>query len=158
MKKSHLLLLVIAFFALTQSSCNRNKVNFWNLPLTDLEGNAVNLEQYKGKPIFLNFWATWCGPCRKEKPTIEAARKALADTDYVFLMISEEDPELIKRYKQAMPFDFTYLHIERNIKTLGVFYIPQTYIIGRDGKVKFEHQDMLNWSAPENLKKLRSFL
>lgn len=55
------------------------------LQVADLQGGKVDLQQFKGKPLVLNLWATWCGPCRREMPVLAAAQQAHADVQFVFL-------------------------------------------------------------------------
>jgi thiol-disulfide isomerase/thioredoxin len=142
---------IIFVLLLTASSCNRNKVNINKLQLEDLDGNPVNLSDYKDKTIVLNFWATWCPPCRQEKPLLEKARQELADEGFEFVMVSQEDPEIIRKYAEAKPYKFTYLHSKQNIKLLGIFNIPHTFLIDKNGKVVFSHNGMTNWASPDNL-------
>ncbi len=125
------------------------------IDLVDLEGNAVNLEDLKGKPIFLNFWATWCPPCRQEKPAMERARQILEKEGFQFVMVSQEKMDVIKRYHEAKPYGFRYLKTTDNIKLLGVFEIPQTYVYNSNGEVVFEHTGMMNWDSEETLAMLR---
>ncbi|MEZ4886828.1 MAG: TlpA disulfide reductase family protein [Chitinophagales bacterium] len=137
------------------NSCNVSNMKLSKIDLVDLEGKEVHLEDLKGKPIFLNFWATWCPPCRQEKPAMERARQILEKEGFQFVMISQEDIEVIKKFHHAKPYGFKYLKTMDNIKLLGVFEIPQTYVYNSDGEVVFEHTGMMNWDSPETLQMLR---
>ncbi len=66
-----------------------------NVILSDLNGIAINLEQYKGKTMFINFWATWCKPCLKEMPSIEKAQELLKNKNIEFLFASNETADQI---------------------------------------------------------------
>ncbi|KAG1437283.1 hypothetical protein G6F57_020315 [Rhizopus arrhizus] len=59
------------------------------LQVTDLQGGQVDLQQFRGSPLVLNLWATWCGPCRREMPVLAAAQQAHADVQFVFLTQGE---------------------------------------------------------------------
>lgn len=144
--------------ALLAIGCNPQKMDYRNLPLTDLEGNVVSLADYKGKPIVLNFWATWCGDCLVEKPSFDRARQALSADSIAFIAISDEPIEKIARYKAKKNYEFQYLHLAKNIKTLGIFAIPYTLIIDKNGKVVFSHQGSLKWDAPENIALLQTLV
>ena len=73
-------------------------IAFPELALTDLSGNAVSLQDFQGKHIFLNFYATWCAPCRKEMPDLINASKKLTADDVLFIAVSDEDVGKIKRF------------------------------------------------------------
>lgn len=137
------------------AGCNVKEMKLSKIDLMDLEGNPVQLEELRGKPIFLNFWATWCPPCRKEKPAMERARQILEKEGFQFVLVSQEDMEIIKRFHESKPYGFNYLKTSNNIKLLGVFEIPQTYIYNSAGDVVFEHTGMMNWDSEETLAMLR---
>ncbi|MGB0929560.1 MAG: TlpA family protein disulfide reductase [Chitinophagales bacterium] len=156
MKTSKYILIAILFCTIAVlNSCNVSNMKLSKIDLVDLDGNVVNLEDLKGKPIFLNFWATWCPPCRQEKPAMERARQILEKEGFQFVMVSQEKMEVIKRYHEAKPYGFRYLKTNDNIKLLGVFEIPQTYIYNSKGEVVFENTGMMNWDSEETLAMLR---
>lgn len=156
MKTSKYVLVAVLLWATCLlGGCNVKEMKLSKIDLVDLEGNPVKLEELRGKPIFLNFWATWCPPCRKEKPAMERARKILEKEGFQFVMISQEEMETIKRFHEAMPYGFKYFKTTDNIKLLGVFEIPQTYVYNSDGEVVFEHTGMMNWDSEETLAMLR---
>ena len=67
------------------------------IALKDLNEQAVDLEKYKGKTLFLNFWATWCKPCLEEMPSIKKAQEILKNENIVFLFASDETMEQIEK-------------------------------------------------------------
>ena len=71
--KNILLLLLISFLF----SCNSTNIKLDVLEIENLRGKAKSISEYQGKMVFLNFWATWCGPCLKEMPSLEIARKKI---------------------------------------------------------------------------------
>ena len=106
--------------------------------LQTTEGKEISLSDYRGKNVILNFWATWCGPCRFETSTIEAIHEAWADKDVVVLGINVQDSfGSASSYAKAnnlkftipvdMPGDTTHLY--------GIYGIPTTFFINRDGKI-----------------------
>ncbi len=139
------------------SACNTSKVNISKLPLTDLAGNEIQLSDYEGKMIFLNFWATWCGPCRQEKPKIHKLMEALGTDDYAYVVVSEEPIPTIKKYADKHAYKFDYLKINKNIKTLGVFFIPHTFIVDRKGNVVGSYQDQQDWNSEAMITKLKEY-
>src|SRR5688500_12064553 len=94
------------------------------IKLNDLNGQSINLGKYKGKTVFLNFWATWCKPCMKEMPSIEKAQNILREDDVVFLLASAESAEEIDAFRSSHNYNFNYVRIENseelNIQTLPV--------------------------------------
>ena len=126
---------LIAFLALNLGACNSKKIDAINLPISDLEGNTASLDQYKGQVVFLNVWATWCGPCLKEMPNIKAAQEQLANQDVAFVLVSDEKIETIQRYVNSNDYNFDNYKLNESIKKRGIFSIPQTYILNKDGEV-----------------------
>jgi thiol-disulfide isomerase/thioredoxin len=84
---------------------------FPTVKLADLNGQSISLDQFKGKTIFLNFWATWCKPCIQEMPSIDSAQKLLSKNGVVFLLASDETPERIKEFKQLYQLDLDFVRL-----------------------------------------------
>ncbi len=148
-----ILLLSSLLFCL-QSCSNPQSVSFQNLRLETLDGKSVDLSVYKGKKIFLNFWATWCGPCRAELPSMAQAQQALGD-EYVFLLVSDEAPETLKKFKAQTQMPFVFLHKPTSIKMLGIFSIPQTYLINSKGKVVHDLSGAHDWMGESKMALLK---
>lgn len=106
----------------------------------DIDGNAVKLSDYFGKPIVLNFWASWCGPCKMEMPDFEAKYKELGDK-VQFLMVNltgmNETLEAASGYVASQGFSFPVLFDKAldAASVYGVNAIPATYFIDADGRL-----------------------
>ena len=108
--------------------------------IQDLKGKVV-LVNYKGKTIFLNFWATWCPPCRQELTRVQ---KDIIDRfkgrDFVFLPISRQEKyETVKAFREKTGYTFP-MGLDTDRKVFALFAtesIPRNFLIGKDGKIVF---------------------
>ena len=121
-----------------------------NVQLKELDDQPIDLTQYKGKTIFINFWATWCKPCIQEMPTIESAQDKLKDKKVIFLLASNEDLEQIERFIKNHTYKFHYVHLE-NMEALKIQALPTTFIFNTEGKLKFSEAGYRKWDDPENI-------
>lgn len=120
--------------------------------LPDLNGQVVRLSQLRGKVVLLNVWATWCPPCRKEMPTMEALYQKMKDTDFVMLAASQDvdGKNTVAPYLQEGGLTFPVLldvngEIGKKYKVTGY---PETYIIDRQGNIVHHHIGYNDWSQP----------
>lgn len=126
-----------------------------SIELVDLEGQAINLDDYQGKTVFLNFWATWCRPCIAEMPSIVRAQEQLAKDNYVFLLASDESAKKITRFKDLQDFPLNFVKLESGFMNLGIASIPTTFIIDWKGEIVMDHVGSLAWDSPEMIEKLK---
>jgi thiol-disulfide isomerase/thioredoxin len=146
------LLVAIVLFAALQSCSVQNqeaaqgKADF---ELTDLSGQPIDLEAYKGKTVLVNVWATWCAPCIREMPSIQNAKKMFGDRLEV-LMASEEDQERIHEFLQRKPFKLRFVRLE-NADELELPVLPTTYIINPSGNIAFFETGARKWDEPESI-------
>ena len=118
--------------------------------LTDLNGQAINLQQYQGKTIFINFWATWCKPCINEMPSVVEAQKLLQSEKIIFLMASGESAEEIVEFKNSYDYNFNYVRIE-NSEEINVQALPTTFIFNPQGKLVFSETGAREWNEKSNI-------
>ncbi len=109
--------------------------------LPDLEGKKFSLKENRGRVIAINFWATWCGPCRREIPHLnQLVEKWKNNKDVLFVAISNEDKDTIEKFLKNNKFDYRILQDEKGVgRDYGVTAIPTHVIIGKDGRIKFKH-------------------
>ncbi|MGA7234849.1 MAG: TlpA disulfide reductase family protein [Bryobacteraceae bacterium] len=115
-----------------------------NFTLQDLQGNSWTLKDLGGKVALVNFWATWCPPCRKEMPDLEALGKRFKDQGLVILAISDEDAAKVKPFIAERQFTFpVLLDPGRKVnKLFDVEGIPKTFIYDREGRLSAQAIDM----------------
>ncbi|HRQ38526.1 MAG TPA: TlpA disulfide reductase family protein [Chloroflexota bacterium] len=120
----------------------------YDFSLVDLEGNEVRLADFHGRPVILNFWATWCAPCRLEMPELQAAYSQYQDDGLVILALNqEESPQLVRKFfYDDMGLTFTpLLDGEGLVADLyGVNRLfPSSFFINGDGEITAVHRGML---------------
>lgn len=132
----------------------------YNFTIKDLEGNHFSFDQFKGKVIFLNLWATWCGPCRAEMPGIQGLYEKVSNDKIVFVMLSidnDRDIRKVANYLAAKNFTFkAYLPTGYLPEQLQVPSIPTTFIIDPNGKVVKKEVGTTEYNTSKFLKLLES--
>jgi peroxiredoxin len=116
--------------------------------LNDLDGRAHRLADYRGRVVLINFWATWCAPCRDEMPSIQRLKEKLAGRPFVVLAINLDEPESrIRKFLTEMKVDFAVLlDPERKVaKAWGARILPASYVVGADGKVRYSLVGEIEW-------------
>lgn len=126
------------------------KITLDAIQLTDLSGRAVDVSQFKGKAVLINFWATWCKPCLQEMPLLANAQDRLRDEPIVFLFASNETLERITRFKDKQKFEFNYFHLG-NLEALNIQALPTTFIFDQHGELKFSEAGFRDWTSPESI-------
>jgi peroxiredoxin len=121
------------------------------------DDHLLRLADYKGKVVFLNFWATWCEPCREEMPSIERLRASLDGRPFAVLAVNLAEPESrIHKFLETLSLGFPIL-LDRDTGTTRAWQakvLPATYIVGPDGAIRYRHVGDLDWSKPEVRKQI----
>ncbi|HEX5475724.1 MAG TPA: TlpA disulfide reductase family protein [Vicinamibacterales bacterium] len=110
--------------------------------LKDMDGHAVRLADFKGKVIALNFWATWCGPCKIEIPEFVELYDKYKDKGFVILGVSIDDPpDALRAFAHQYDMRYPILQMQSDIEdAYGPIYgVPMTFFIGRDGSICTRH-------------------
>ncbi len=124
--------------------------------LPDLEETTVRLSDYRGKVVFLNFWATWCQPCREEMPSMEVLYKQFKRDGLVVLAVSidrvttaQEIPPFVKSMNLTFPVLVdSWGQTDKRYKLMGV---PETYIIDQQGVLREKVIGPRDWTLLDNL-------
>lgn len=120
--------------------------------LKDLTGRPSSLSAYKGKVVFLNFWATWCGPCRAEIPSMEQLYTELKDEGFTIVAVNSQEPlEQVSAFVDDMGMSFPVLldSAGKVGAAYGVRAIPTTYIIDPRGAIRGRMVGTRDWYSPE---------
>jgi thiol-disulfide isomerase/thioredoxin len=137
------------------------KQNFASLILKDMNDKEINLQDYKGKTILLNFWASWCKPCVKEIPSMVRLQKILGDKEFSILTVNiGETKEQILDFKKKVPFDLPIL-LDTNggaVKDWGVYAFPSNFIFDKDLNIHFTYRGALEWDEKNVVKSIQSIM
>ncbi len=119
--------------------------------LPDLEGNSVNLSDFHGKVVLINFWATWCPSCIVEMPSLEKLHQALEAKGLHVVAVSVDDNLAdIKQFQQEHQLTFPILHdLGGRVSTsFNTFKYPETYVLDREGNLAWKIVGPLDWISP----------
>jgi len=121
--------------------------------LRDLQGKTISLSQFKGKVVLLNFWATWCGPCRIEMPAMERLYRSLSRKDFEILAVST-DPQgtaVTRPFQRDMGLTFPILHDPdmRTGLTYGARTLPLSFMVDRQGVIRKKIFGARDWDSSE---------
>jgi cytochrome c biogenesis protein CcmG, thiol:disulfide interchange protein DsbE len=110
--------------------------------LQDLNGNTVRLSDYRGRPVVLNFWSTWCGPCKIEHPVLQREPRNYPDVAFLGAIYSD-DPDAARRFLARPRMDLPYPQLVdaqgRVALDFGVSGVPETYFINPNGVIVHKH-------------------
>lgn len=132
----------------------------YNFDIKDLNGSKIAFEQFKGKVVFLNMWATWCGPCRAEMPSIQSLYEKVKSDSIAFVMLSwdrDSDKSKIEKYIDKNSYTFpVYQRSSYLPDYLEVPSIPTTFIISKDGKVIQKEVGVRNYDSKKMIQYLKA--
>jgi len=115
--------------------------------LTDLDGKTMSSADWKGKVVLVNFWATWCGPCRAEIPDLVALQEKYRDQVVVVGISEDEGPvDTVRKFTAERKVNYPIVMTTPDIEKLfpGIVALPTTFILDKDGKVVQKHVGMLH--------------
>ncbi len=121
----------------------------FNWKLKNANNETVNLEQSKGKVIFINLWATWCPPCVGEMPEIESLYQKYKDNENVeFYLISNENIDKIENFRTKKSYTFpVYQSLQNTPDAFSSKSIPTTFVISKDKKIVIRKTGASNWGG-----------
>ena len=130
--------------------------------LKDINGNPVSLSSFKGKTVLLNFWATWCPPCRAEMSSMDKLSQMLKNKGLVILSVSTDRAVTdVKDYLKKYPVSFSVvvdynLNVSRSL--YKVFMVPTTFLIDKRGIIVEKYFGEQDWTDPALIKEIEPHL
>jgi len=130
--------------------------------IEDLRGGTAGLKDYKGKVVLLNFWATWCMPCRAEMPSMEAAWKKYKERGFVVVAVSVDEGSKGRIETFSRLFDLSFpilMDPESKVSDLyKVSNMPTSFLIDRNGKIISRIVGSDDWASPEAIQLVEKLL
>lgn len=161
--RSYILRLPVMFAMLFTLSCSPSRekpegaITLENIELSGLSGEKINLNDYEGKTVFINFWATWCRPCIQEMPSIASLQNLLADENIEFLFASDEEVEKIMKFKESRSMNLNFVRVE-NPEALGIEALPTTLIFNGKGELVFSEVGFRKWDDTATIEMVTKFI
>jgi len=131
------------------------------IDLPDQRGRKVDLKALRGNVVLVDFWASWCGPCRQEMPVLESLHEKYADQGLVIVGVNiDHNPKKMNKFLRGVPVSFRIVHDPKI--TIAQRYEPSTmpssYLIGRAGKLRYVHEGFRKKDAEEIEKRVKALL
>lgn len=130
--------------------------------LNDINGKKTTLSEFRGKVVLLNFWATWCGPCRAEMPSLNNLYNEFKDKGFVVLAVSVDTSEKpVRSFIKDLKLSFPVL-MDKNkavsFDEYGVFGLPTTFLIDKSGIITEKIMGEMRWDSPRMKEKISRLL
>jgi len=129
------------------------------LRLNDEDGKVVDLAQYRGKVVLVNFWASWCPPCRKEFPSLGRVRKLFKPSEFEVLAVNVgEEPDFVFSFAGVTAFPLLFDRDSNAMTAWGVQGLPTTFVIDRKGHVAYRANGGREFDDPDIVSAIRQLL
>jgi len=130
------------------------------IQFVDGEGRKLTLDDFRGRLVLLNIWATWCVPCRREMPTLDRLQAKLGGQDFVVLALSIDraGSVVVKAFYEELGLEALQIYVDATMKAtrdLGIVGIPTTLLVGRGGNELGRFVGPAEWDDPEIISFLR---
>lgn len=122
------------------------------LALADADGREHRLDDWRGKTVVVNFWATWCEPCREEMPSLDRLRTRLERNGLVVVAVNVgESPQRVARFVKDTPIAFPVLYDREGAtaKSWKVRGYPTSFVIGPEGRIRYYYVGELDWARDD---------
>ena len=165
MKKIRFLILA-GCLALFITACGEKPVATVGKPAPDfdtldLDGKVWSLSKLKGKVVFVNFWATWCSPCREEMPSMQRLYTKLPKDKFEMIALFNNDKKpAVRNFVSQLGLTFPILSDEHNFAgtKYGLTGLPETFIVDKQGVIREKIIGPIKWDSPENVEMLMRYI
>lgn len=171
MRKTYLFLGVVMLLSAMLTGCDRSRQETVPTPraignpapdfaLRDTKGKSWKLSELRGKVVFVNFWATWCPPCRSEMPSMqELSQSAAPEAFQMLAILSNDQAEVAERFAASIGFTAPILLDPENraAKAYGITGVPETFIVDKTGVLREIIIGPINWDSPEAKRMLAAY-
>ena len=124
-----------------------------------LDGQETSLSEFEGKVLFVNLWATWCGPCVVEMPGIQRLYEQFPQEDVAFLLVSDEPPDVVEEFVREKGWELPlYVSDDAKPSAFETRGIPATFILDRTGRIVFRHVGSARWDDESSVRFLTELL
>mgnify|MGYP005991554965 CR=1 FL=1 len=158
-----ILVIVILILSFSCNETRKDDVKTGKLTLQSISSNLIHLNGQpfnvsitKGKRVLINYWATWCKPCKKEMPDLIEAQKKLKKENYIFLLVSDEDIDLISEFNSKTNYDFIFFKSTKSISSLGIYALPTTFVFNKKGKAVDKIIGTAAWNSEKMITQLKN--
>jgi peroxiredoxin len=141
-RKTALIFILTGLFVAVSVTADQGLGTAPDFSLPDASGGSVALADFKGQVVLINFWASWCGPCRKEMPLLDELSTRYAPLGFTMLGVNvEEDSSAANGFLSGTPVNFPVLYDRENTvsKLYDVIAMPSTVIVDRAGQIRYIH-------------------
>ena len=132
-----ILIPILLFLTIISCSTPSNKKTNNFSALIDLEGNAINLDDFNGNVLILNIWATWCKPCISEFESLEKVKEKFKDINVKIIAVSNEDLKLINSFLNKRKFDLDFIKLNGDLSFFNAYSLPTTIVFDKSGNEAF---------------------
>lgn len=132
-----------------------------NFTLIDIKGKTWELADLKGQVVIVNFWATWCSPCRSEMPSMQKIYTTLpADKFKILAILSNDDPAIAKSFAKKGGFTFPILidPEKKSAQAYGITGVPETFIIDKQGIIREKYIGAVQWDSANGWAMLNRYI
>ena len=165
MKKFRFLILA-GCLALFITACGESQVATVGKPApdfdtVDLKGDVWSLSKLRGKVVFVNFWATWCSPCREEMPSMQRLYAKMPKDKFEMIALFNNDKKsVVRNFVSQLGLTFPILSDEFNFAgpKYGLTGLPETFIVDKQGIVREKFIGPAEWDTPENIQMLTKYI
>lgn len=147
------ILLFLTIISCSTHSSNNNNNNDFSA-LIDLEGNAINLDDFNENILILNIWATWCKPCISEFESLEKVKEKFKDINVKIIAVSNEDLKLINSFLNKRKFDLDFIKLNGDLSYFNAYSLPTTIVFDKSGNEAFRLTGGVDFNTKNFIEKI----